>query len=294
MLKKEFQKISVIIPTYNMGLFLRECLTTIKKQDYPNTEVIVVDGGSTDSTLDILGQYEDLVTRVLCQKDKGQSEAVTKGLLLATGEIIHWHAADDIVLPGAFDRVAAEFSHQKDLDLVFSDGLGFTADMITRGPTVRWVNFLDTLLFFGRFQSDCAYWRRPIMYDALPVDDDKPLTCDEDFFLRMWVGHRFKWINQPLGAFRSHSHQLSKRLDRTTVNCQREDTRRQIFERLGWSESRIRGMRAKRALSYWCLNRVATKAYSGMRFVLRKASGDILRKRYTRFLLKEWVIPSQE
>jgi glycosyltransferase involved in cell wall biosynthesis len=292
MTKSGAPRISVVIPTYNMGHFLDECLATIKKQDYPNTEVIVVDGGSSDATPDVIRRYEDLVTKFISQKDSGQPEAVTKGLLLATGEIVHWHAADDIVLPNAFHRIAREFSDKKDIDLIFSDGLAFTTDIIMKGPTVRWVNFLDTLLFFGRFQSDCAYWRRSITYDALPVDSEKQLTCDEDLFLRMWVGHRFHWISQPLGAFRCHGNQVSRRLDRTTISREREDTRRQVFESLGWSDSYIRKMRVKRALSNWCLNHFAKKAYSGIRFISRKASGNLLRKHYARFLLKEWIIPS--
>ncbi len=284
-------KISIVIPSYNMGRYLPQCLTTIAKQKYPSVEVIIVDGDSTDCTHEVISRYRRMITRVISERDRGQPDAVTKGLRLVTGDIVHWHAADDIVLPGAFYRVAAEFDKNCEVDLVFSDGLAFTAATVTKGPTVRWVNFLDSLLFFGRFQSDCAYWRREITFNALPLDIEKQITCDEDFFLRMWIGRTYRWINQPLGAFRSHSEQVSKRFDRDTVDCQRRHTRQTVIERLGWSSEVVRIKRRHRAFQYWFFNRFAVKAYSGGRFALRKMTGDILRKRYSQFLLKEWIQP---
>ncbi|MCK7482651.1 MAG: glycosyltransferase [Candidatus Moduliflexus flocculans] len=120
----DLPKISIIIPMLNMGRYLRECLTTIKKQNYPNIELIIIDGGSTDNTHEILAQYDDMISIFVSEADRGQPDAVTKGLIRATGNIVHWHAADDIVLPGAFKRVVAEFKWHSDVDLVFSDGLG--------------------------------------------------------------------------------------------------------------------------------------------------------------------------
>lgn len=284
-------KISIVIPTFNMARFLPECLSTISKQDYPNLEVIIIDGASTDDTQAVIEQYGYIVSRVVSERDHGQPDAVSKGLKLATGDIVHWHAADDIVLPGAFYRVVAEFKKHPEVDLIFSDGLGFTSSVITKGPIVRWVNFLDSVLFFGRFQSDCAYWRRAITYDVLPLDNNKQITCDEDFFLRMWVGHKYRWISQPLGAFRIHGDQVSQRLGSSTIETEREVSRRLIFEQLGWSETHVKVMRKKRAFSYWFWNRFAVKAYSGVRFALRKLTGDILRRRYSRFILEEWIKP---
>ena len=242
--------------------------------------------------VEIIDKFCHMISHLIVEKDQGQPDAVTKGLKLATGDILHWHAADDIILPGAFYRVVSELDRHRDVDLIFSDGLGISSNGITRGPTVRWVDFLDTVLFFGRFQSDCAYWRREITYDALPLDNNKQITCDEDFFLRMWVGHKYRWINQPLGAFRTHGEQVSQRFDRDVVESQRNDTRRRVIEELAWSEELVNVMRKKRLLHYWILNRFAVKAYSGGRFVLRKLTGDVFRKRYSRFILREWIRPS--
>jgi glycosyltransferase involved in cell wall biosynthesis len=287
----ELPKISVVVPTYRMARFLPECLSSIAKQDYPNVEVIIVDGASQDDTPAVVARYRDLVTRFVSEKDRGQSDAVTKGLRMVTGDIIHWHAADDIVMPGAFHRVAREMAEHPEVDLVFSDGLAFNRGNLYYGPTVRWVDFETTVAYFGRFQSDTAYWRRRTMEDALPLDLDKHLTCDEDFFLRMWVGHTYRWINQPLGAFRSHGDQVSQRVDRSTAASERQDTRRQVIAKLGWSPQDIGRIRRAKFLRYWLLCRLATKAHAGTRFLLRKLTFDIRRKRQARWFLNEWLRP---
>jgi glycosyltransferase involved in cell wall biosynthesis len=284
-------KISVVIPTYNMGRFLPECLTTIAKQEYPKLEIIIIDGLSNDNTSEVIKRYGQIVTTFISEKDNGQPDAVTKGLKIVTGDIIHWHAADDIVLPGAFHRVAREFTMHKDIDLIFSDGLAISESGISKGSVVRWTNFYDSLLFFGRFQSDCAYWRHGITDSALPLNNNKQLTCDEDFFMRMWVGHKFRWIPQPLGAFRSHGNQISQRVDRSTVAAERKDTRQQIIANLRWSEEKVATLRRRHFLHYYLCNRFAVKAYSGIRFLARKLTGDILRKRYSKFIMTDWMRP---
>lgn len=288
-MREDLPKISIVIPVLNMGRYLRECLTTIKKQKYPNIELIIIDGGSTDNTHEILAQYDDMISILVSEADRGQPDAVTKGLIRATGNIVHWHAADDIVLPGAFKRVVTEFKQHNDIDLVFSDGLGISANGITRGPTVRWVNFIESVLFFGRFQSDCAYWRREVMYDALPLDNTKQITCDEDYFLRMWRGSKYRWINQPLGAFRTHGEQVSQKFSRDDIVNQRKDTRERIIKELGWTDGDVRKNRRNHMLHYWIMNRFAARAYSAGRFLLRKITGGYFRRRYSRYIMNNWI-----
>ncbi|MFA6133501.1 MAG: glycosyltransferase [Phycisphaerae bacterium] len=276
-----------------MARFLPQCLGSIARQDYPNLEVIVVDGLSKDDTAEVIGRYSDLVTRFVSEKDRGQPDAVTKGLSMATGDIVHWHAADDIIMPGAFHRVAREMLAHPDVDLVFSDGMAFDDRKVYFGPTVRWEHFETALVYFGRFQSDTAYWRNSITRDALPLDLNKHLTCDEDFFLRLWVGHKFRWVNQPLGAFRVHGDQVSQRVDRNTCGAERQDTRRQVIEKLGWSPADIARIRRRLSLRYCLLNRFIVKAHSATRFILRKLTLDVRRKRLAKWFFNEWLKPAR-
>jgi glycosyltransferase involved in cell wall biosynthesis len=284
-------KISVVVPTYNMARFLPELLSSILRQEYPNTEVIIVDGLSTDDTPKVIETYSDIITKFVCEKDNGQPDAATKGLRMATGDIVHWHAADDIILPGAFHRVAREFQGDPDLDLVFADGIGFNDCRICKSLTTRFVNFEDAVLFFGRFQSDCAYWRREITEQGLPMDDRMDLTVDEDFFLRLWVGRKFKWVRHAMGGFRSHGDQVSQRVDRSQVWTQRASTRKKVVAMLGWDDDEVARRRARRKLGYLLLSRLPQRAHSACRFILRKLSFDVVRKRYQKWFFNEWVKP---
>ena len=97
--------ISVIIPTFNSAAYLLTTLATVAKQDYPPYEVIVVDGGSTDGTHNIVQAFGSLITEFISEADKGQLDAVQKGILRATGDILYWLNADDAVMPGTFRTV---------------------------------------------------------------------------------------------------------------------------------------------------------------------------------------------
>jgi len=100
-----FPRISIITPSYNQGRFIEETVKSVLAQDYPDVEHIIIDGGSTDGTLEILGKYSHLKT--ISGPDKGQAEAVNKGLKMASGEIIGWLNSDDTYFPGTLKEVAA-------------------------------------------------------------------------------------------------------------------------------------------------------------------------------------------
>ena len=102
-------KISIITPSYNQGNYLEETIRSLILQNYPNFELFIVDAGSKDNTLEVIRQYEPWITRWVSEPDRGQSHAIRKGLAWATGDIINWINSDDIVAPGAFARIAAEF-----------------------------------------------------------------------------------------------------------------------------------------------------------------------------------------
>jgi len=106
-------KISIITPSYNQGQYLEETIRSIITQDYPNYELIIMDAGSTDNTVEVIKKYEDYITHWVSEPDRGQSHAIQKGLALATGDIINWINSDDLVAPGTFHRIAAEFDLTK-------------------------------------------------------------------------------------------------------------------------------------------------------------------------------------
>jgi glycosyltransferase involved in cell wall biosynthesis len=103
-------KISIVVPSYNQGEYLEATLSSIINQQYPNLELFVADGGSTDKSVEIIKKYEQHITWWVSEKDKGQSDAINKGLQRAKGDIISWLCSDDLFTPGTLQKVADYFS----------------------------------------------------------------------------------------------------------------------------------------------------------------------------------------
>ena len=108
-MKLEYPKITVVTPSYNQGQFIEATIKSVIGQQYPNLEYIVCDGGSTDETVEILKKYADKITWWCSEKDKGQSDAINKGMHRATGDIVCWINSDDVLLPGTLLTVAKFF-----------------------------------------------------------------------------------------------------------------------------------------------------------------------------------------
>jgi glycosyltransferase involved in cell wall biosynthesis len=277
-------KISIVIPTFNAGAYLGKCLESIALQMDDNIEVIVIDGGSSDCTESIVKSYSDVVSVFVSERDRGQGDAVTKGLLRADGGIFHWHAADDIVLPRAFRSVRAAFGANPAVRLVISDGLAFDGVRLVNTGKCKWISYRTSLFHFARFQSDCAYWASSITEAALPLDCDQPLSVDEDFFLRLWRGHDHSWLERPLGAFRMRDGQLSSLLNKDRLSADRRKTRDVIFQRDGIGIGAQLTACILTLPEHFLRNKVLPAMRGGTLFIVRKLTNDVRRKRMTEAL----------
>lgn len=119
-------KISIVTPSYNQGQYIEETILSILSQDYPNLEYIVIDGGSTDDTIDIIKKYEDRIDFWVSEPDGGQSDAINKGWRKSTGDIVAWLNADDTYCPGALETVAKVF--ENDPQAILAHGAAHTYD----------------------------------------------------------------------------------------------------------------------------------------------------------------------
>jgi len=121
-------KISIVMPSFNQARFVEAALGSVLDQGYPDTEVIFVDGGSTDGTMEIVQRYRDRLAYCVSERDHGQSDALRKGFERATGDIITWLNTDDLLLPGALVDVSQHFSHSADTDVLFGNTIWINAE----------------------------------------------------------------------------------------------------------------------------------------------------------------------
>jgi glycosyltransferase involved in cell wall biosynthesis len=196
--------VSIVTPTLNSQQYLAETIESVLTQDYPSIELIVVDGGSTDATLDILDRYHGKL-RVTGGRDKGPSDAIFKGLNQARGEILTWLNADDTFLPGAV-RVAAEYlTAHPETDVVYGEGwwIDEAGKIISRYPTLPWD---PRVLERDCFICQPAAFLRASAYRRCPLDPDINRSFDYDLWIRMaGAGMRFDCIPDYLANSRMHS-----------------------------------------------------------------------------------------
>lgn len=120
---KQLPRISVITPSLNHGRYLRQCIESVLSQNYPNIELLIIDGGSTDETLSVIKEYANRISHWVSEPDSGQSDAINKGFRRASGDLVAWLNADDYYLPGVFDRVADAYCSDPLAPFYFADGL---------------------------------------------------------------------------------------------------------------------------------------------------------------------------
>ncbi|WP_025144457.1 glycosyltransferase family 2 protein [Pedobacter jeongneungensis] len=195
--KKNWPKITIVTPSYNQGQYIEETIRAVLLQNYPNLEYIVMDGGSTDNTLEILEKYAPWLSYYESKKDRGQGHAINKGFSLASGEIFGWINSDDLYTEGAFHALAKSFSKQT--EVVYGDGLILNEEHNTLVyQKANWVN--KRYLFVGGIimQHSC-FWRSRV---HLPILEQLYCAVDSELWFRLIPNKKLKHVKFPLGVVR--------------------------------------------------------------------------------------------
>ncbi|MGC3947780.1 MAG: glycosyltransferase family 2 protein [Chryseolinea sp.] len=204
-------KISIVTPSYNQGAFIEETILSIINQNYPNLEYIIIDGGSTDNSVDIIRKYEKHLAYWVSEKDNGQSEAINKGFKKATGDIICWLNSDDILIEGALNKVANIFTANKELDLINGQTVLIDKNSnILSGHFVlkqkKW--YAERGIYY--INQPSMFWRRSLLDSTGLLKEDFHTLMDKEFLIRMFernvkIGHLEKF----LAGFRIHGESKS-------------------------------------------------------------------------------------
>lgn len=236
----EYPKITIITPSLNQGQFIEATIQSVLSQGYPNLEYIIVDGGSTDNTLDILRSYSGRL-QWFSEKDNGQTSAINKGLRLASGQIMAYLNADDLYLPGTLEKVAKKFMEKPDAMWVTGKcRIIDVKDQEIRKLITAYKNFylrvnIPSLLLITDYISQPAtFWRAEVFKTVGPFHEDFHYAMDYEYWLKLSTGHPLVIIPEYLAAFRIHSHSKN-----TTAGHRNDyiDEERVIIE--GYTKSRL-------------------------------------------------------
>lgn len=229
-MKKDLPKISVVTPSLNQGRFLEECITSVIKQDYPDFEYIIIDGGSTDNSLDIIAEYKQYLAYSVSEPDNGQSSAISKGFRKAKGELVAWLNSDDYYLPGALRKVAEAYGRNPEASFYFGNGLrvdskGMKKSRLFESETVNFNR--DALLYCLNYILQPATFINASYLKKIDfLDEDLDYGMDTDLWLKLSKEKMPVFVPETLAASREYGDTKT-----STGSFQRIEELRQIAER---------------------------------------------------------------
>jgi glycosyltransferase involved in cell wall biosynthesis len=260
-------KISIVTPSYNQGKFIEECIRSVLLQGYPDLEYIIIDGGSSDETVDVIKKYEPWLTYWESKSDRGQSHAINKGLEKSTGKLFNWHNSDDMLVPNAVGIVAEIMI--KHPEAGYAHGYPI---IINENGTVqndKEHNYEDKFTFLPmllRLVSDLKAGCQPgclidrqLLTQLGGVDEHLHYIMDVDILLRLALVKPFVRITKPVSYVRVYPG-----IKTIQWNEQRAKERlflaRKIFSRSDLSEA----VRRVRRMSFASAHRFAWQCYAKM------------------------------
>ncbi len=244
---------TVVTPNFNMGRYLARTIESVLGNLRPGDQYFVIDGGSTDDSIEIIRSYEQQLAGWVSEPDQGYADALAKGFSRAGGEYLCWVNCGDLLLDGALDK-ARDLLAANQSDLLYGDAIDIDED-----DKVLWVSSADfqplrSYMLYGGWtpwQVSC-FWTRAIYERCGGIDRDVALAADYDLFLRMTRFGKAGYSAQAFGAHRHHAGQLSMSF-RGKYKVERERIRQNEMQASGAAA----GMLAR--LYYWVTTRVRSR-----------------------------------
>ena len=205
---KNYPKISIVTPSYNQGQYLEDTILSVLGQFYPNLEYLIYDAASSDNSVEIIKKYEDQLSFWVSQKDNGQADAINRGFLKATGEILMWLNSDDVLMPNVLHFIAEQYVKNGEgiycgncihFREVNPNGLYASGSNVASGYNSTSLELADTII------QPSSFWTKKVWLENGLLDDNLHYGFDWEWFLR--AKHKnisFYFINKPISLYRFH------------------------------------------------------------------------------------------
>jgi glycosyltransferase involved in cell wall biosynthesis len=204
-----YPKISIVTPSFNQGEFIEETILSVIGQKYPNLEYIIIDGGSSDNSVDIIKKYEKFITYWVSEPDTGHANALNKGFAMATGEIMAWINSDDKYFEWTFKTIAETYTKFSDIEWT----VGLHSNFDRRGvlmagkENVRAIYRNMYSYIFGdlHIQQESVFWRRSLWERCgSRISEDVHLMVDTELWCRFFLEADIWHIDQVIGGYRTY------------------------------------------------------------------------------------------
>jgi len=195
-------KISIVTPSFNQGEFIERTIQSVVSQSFTDREFIIIDGGSTDQSLEIINKFDADITYWVSEADNGQTHAVNKGFSIASGDILGWLNSDDVFYPGTLQKVADHFSTNPDCDVLYgmADYIDDQDNFIRAYKTRNW-SFAELKKWCFICQP-AVFFRRSVFEEQGQLDESLNYCMDYEYWLRCGQTKPFHYLKDKLAASR--------------------------------------------------------------------------------------------
>ncbi|MEO6731334.1 MAG: glycosyltransferase family 2 protein [Ferruginibacter sp.] len=199
----DYPKISIVTPSFNQGEFIEETILSVITQNYPNLEYIIIDGGSTDGSVDIIKKYEKYLSYWVSEPDKGHGDALNKGFVRTTGDIMAWVNSDDKYFPWTLETVAQVFTQHEDINWIVGLYSNFDRKGSITSVRAEYRNIYSYIFRDLHIQQESVFWRRAMWTKTGGyIDASKPLMIDTELWCRFFLQDELWHLDRVLGGYR--------------------------------------------------------------------------------------------
>jgi len=206
-----YPKISIVTPSYNQGCFLEETILSVINQNYPKLEYIIIDGGSTDNSVDIIKKYKDSIAYWVSEKDLGQTNAINKGLRIARGDILTWLNSDDTLLPGVLFKVSEIFASHPEAGIVYGDCniVDKNGNLVLKRCCLPFDRKI-LVYAYNLIAQPASFFHRRVIDSIGALDESLNYSMDYEYWIRALKNDiLFFQIPFPIASFRIHNSSKS-------------------------------------------------------------------------------------
>jgi glycosyltransferase involved in cell wall biosynthesis len=235
-------KVSIITPNYNQVNFLEYTIQSVLNQTYRNLEYIIIDGGSSDGSNNIIKKYQRHLSYWVSEKDTGQSVAINKGFRKCTGDIIGWLNSDDLYLPGTLEYVADYFNSNPGIDFLYGniDIIDESGENIFTYKELQFDKKMGALLGYGQIiPQPSAFWRKKVLNKVGYLNEEFHYKMDSEYWSRISDYFKVVHVNKTLAKFRLHSASKTNKIqtgNNELATKESDDLKRIFYNKLAISK----------------------------------------------------------